>query len=730
MKINIVSTKHRFNNNNAFFNFKLTDLEYLGDKPWSNKVFSCWYKSKYIDVILWNKSSLEKKDEGHGRSVGKNIFFQSGEFLTFTYNNNDFSEWESCINEKLIKYKDIHKNEICVLLGSGETIRKYKKIENAIHFGVNHVNKHINFELDYYFLNDRAGLVKDTGLVKYKVNKMKFYSYYKKKSNFIKYGEGIYPKYKTILDDSKIPYEYIECVSKRDYRKKKFKWFKDLDRYGLGSSVNTMLKLLQISLYMGFKHIILVGCDCSGTYEPVSELWRLAFKETDILYPDVNITIYNPINLNLKPKFNILNIMVLRREKNVIYFNKYLMNKLLSNNWDDAVIEDAYNNKLKLNIVDETIGKGTFLNETNNNNCIYIGEQKIVKYFFNNNIKNVSEYFKTVSFEKIFYKKNIFLDYKKYVEGNNNKMIYMNSRKEISNDKIINISINFNLNSIVIENNGIKESILLGKILYLLKYYKFGFSHKNISDSVLICISNAYHFNLVSTDNLLMESYCDNKFVFRNYDNLVEYLKDNQSEDEEVVESEPDASESEDEEVVDSEPDASESEDEEVVDSEPDASESEDEEVVDSEPDASESEDEEVVESEPDASESEDEEVVDSEPDASESEDEEVVESEPDASESEDEEVVDSEPDASESEDEEVVEINKETLNIEILNDIFINNPQVNDVKSYINGLGKSCYKCKKYYGKKKYTKSQYKLNTGICRTCMNSNNTCLQENQ
>ena len=128
MKINIVSTNHRFNTNNAYFNFKLKDLEYLGDKPWTNKVFSCWYKSKYIDVILWNKSSLGNEDEGHGRSVLKNIFFQTGEFLTFTYDDDDFSEWKSDINKKLLNYKDIHKDEICVLLGAGETIRKYKKI--------------------------------------------------------------------------------------------------------------------------------------------------------------------------------------------------------------------------------------------------------------------------------------------------------------------------------------------------------------------------------------------------------------------------------------------------------------------------------------------------------------------------------------------------------------------------------------------------------------------------
>ena len=47
-------------------------------------------------------------------------------------------------------------------------------------------------------------LLSSKSVLKFKVNKMRFFSYYKKKSNFLKYGEGIYPKFKKDLDEKDV----------------------------------------------------------------------------------------------------------------------------------------------------------------------------------------------------------------------------------------------------------------------------------------------------------------------------------------------------------------------------------------------------------------------------------------------------------------------------------------------------------------------------------------------
>ena len=508
MKINIVSTNH-ISNKKYYFNFKLSDLAYLGDRIWDNKVFKCWYKTKYINVILWKRSSFKDiSDEGHGRSINNDIIFENGEFLTFTYDDTDYSEWESTINKKMEKYKNIHQDKICVLLGSGPSLKKYKKIDNAIHFGVNHINKLVDYDIDYYFLNDWGGVKKDSSVLNFKVNKMRFFSHYKKKSNFIKYGEGIYPKFKKELDDSKFPYEYIECVPKRDARIKDFKWFKHLDKYGLGSSINSMLRILQISLFMGFKHIILVGCDCTEKYTIVLDLWKESFKQVNKLYPNVNIFIYNPVNLTLKPTFNLLNLMILKRKEDKYFLNKYLFNLLFKNNpWKsftyDNLIFKPYNKELVYFESEKEI----------NTNIIYLTQKSILKYLFNFNLNNVSELIVNDITKSIFGKKNIIMDKKLYKSSKINKLLLINEPK-IVHENIIGILINYNENTLIIQNNYKTQTIILGKIIYFLNYYKLPINNKNIIDILILTLRIRILFNIVTSTNICCEELIDKKFFF------------------------------------------------------------------------------------------------------------------------------------------------------------------------------------------------------------------------
>lgn len=506
MKINITSTNHR-SKSNKYFNFKLSDLEYIKDKEWDNKIFNCWYKNKYIYIILWKKSSFNNiLDEGHGRSVDRDVIFDKGEFITFTYDDNDYSEWESKINKKFMKYKNIHTNEICVLLGSGPSLKKYKKIKNAIHFGVNHMNKQIDFDIDYYFLNDWGGVIKDPSVLNYKVNKMRFFSYYKKKSNSLKYGEGIYPKYKNTIIKSKLPFEFIECVPRRDARIKDFKWFRELEKYGLGSSINSMIRILQIALFMGFKHIILVGCDCSGKYNAVLPLWKQSFSEVDRLYNDVNIFVYNSINLHYKPEFNLLNIMILKKEENKYFFNKHLMDILFKkNNWENF----KFNNLIFKNY-DKSYG---YIESENpiNNNIISLTENSIIRYIFNKNLFNVSKIIVNDKLKSMF--NNIVVSYNKDKYNDNYKYILINNTN-IINKNIINVIINFKENIIIINNDNNKEYVILGKIIYFLKYYNINITSNNIVDILILSIRYNCYFNILSNRKLCFQEFID-KYYFK-----------------------------------------------------------------------------------------------------------------------------------------------------------------------------------------------------------------------
>ena len=505
MKINIISTNHNSKKPN-FFNFKLSDLEYLGKRSWTNKVFKCWYQTKYVNIILWDYSSFKNiRDEGHGRSVNNNIIFKEGEHLTFTYDENDYSEWKSTVNKNLLKYKNIHENDICVLLGSGPSLKQYKKIDNAVHFGVNHINKLVDYDIDYYFLNDWVGVKKDSSVLNFKVNKMRFYSYYKKKSNFIEYGEGIYPKYKKELDNSKLPYEYIECVTRRDTNIKKFKWFKNIEKYGLGSSINSMIRIFQLALYMGFKHIIIVGCDCSDTYKRVLKLWKHAFNESNKLYPKVNIFIYNPVNLKLKPTFNLLNIMIIKKNENKYYFNKYLFDRLFKNNtWKSFTFNNlnfkSFNNELGYIESEEEI----------KDNVVKITGDSILKYLFNHNLSKISTLIVSDTIKNIFNKQTIVFERENY--NNSNKLLMINNNT--NHENIINININYKENVIIIQNNYKMQSIILGKIVYFLTYYNIKVTHKNIVDILILAFRFEILFNIISIKKICCEDKIDNKFFF------------------------------------------------------------------------------------------------------------------------------------------------------------------------------------------------------------------------
>ena len=287
---------------------------------------------------------------------------------------------------------------------------------------------------------------------------------------------------------------------------------------------------------MGFKHIILVGCDCTDNYEVVIKLWKEAFIKVDELYPDVNIFIYSPANLKLKPTFNLLNLMILKKEKNKYFLNKNLFDLLFkNNNWEFFTFENLifkpYNNEL---VYFES-------NEIINTNIIILPHKSVLKYLFNFNLKKVSELFINNTITNIFEKNNIILSRDLYKKNSkNNKLVLIN--ENIYHENVINININFNENTLVIHNNYIKQTIILGKILYFLKYYSIKININNVVDILLISLRYQILFNILSTRQLCCEFLIDEIFFFKNKDVnksiIKESLENKQEYDEPYIEDE------------------------------------------------------------------------------------------------------------------------------------------------------------------------------------------------
>ena len=475
MKINIISVSE-----NGNFIFNESDLSYISVNDWHNKVFKCWYVNTFINIkFLYGISG------GVGISVDTFTDFVVGEFITFTYDDKDYSEWKTDINRYLIKYKNIHNNDICVILGNGPTIKKYNKIEGAIHFGMSHIYNYVDFDIDYYFLNDCDDFVKNPNIASYSVNKMKFYSHFKKKSNFIEYGEGIYPKYKKQLDESNVPYEIIDCCTSRDSLIKPFKWFTDIENYTIGtSSKNTGLKILQLALYMGFKHIIMAGCDCSNDYSFLVKRWNNAFTETSRLYDNINISVYNPVNLIAKPRFKSTNIFILEKiDNSSFFFNKYLMDSLFNHSdWDNATILDKHNNELILKYHNTTLGIGRYSHGIEDKSIIKVDTQSLKKELYNIKFKKFKNDILNDYKLSLFNNIKLFTNMSKYEQCDDptKKFLTINKNK-VKNNNIIDFTVENDF--VLITNNTIEtcfssinfdDKILL--ISYILKFLKTKYS--------------------------------------------------------------------------------------------------------------------------------------------------------------------------------------------------------------------------------------------------------------
>lgn len=163
-------------------------------------------------------------------------------------------------HKKILKYKNKHKNEVCYIFGSGPTLNKFKKQEDGIFIGCNHILKHnvIKQNLNYYFFGHgyKIYTTEDSicGNHKKEVdmldNKIKKFCMVSRNNNYTihNFTEN---SIKELENINAIPCDMNLTTLYKDLEEKPF----------LNHSI--IFPCIQFALYAGFTKIYLVGCDCN-----------------------------------------------------------------------------------------------------------------------------------------------------------------------------------------------------------------------------------------------------------------------------------------------------------------------------------------------------------------------------------------------------------------------------------------------------------------------------------
>jgi hypothetical protein len=231
-------------------------------------------------------------------------------------------------HKKLLKYKNIHKGEVCYLFGAGPTLNNFKKQENGIYIGVNHTlqKKEIRDNLKYYFFGH--------GYHYLTREEKKLCSGHKEMVDAL--NHNIVEKFCMVsLNNKFIPQhkftpERVEALSKInaipcDMNLHAF--YTDIHNNSFMNH-SIIFPAVQFALYAGFTKIYLVGCDCTGSFHSkgfshkngnktingalamdekvvgpgghFKGWWEKLYKHKNKHYPNVKIININPVGLKNK----------------------------------------------------------------------------------------------------------------------------------------------------------------------------------------------------------------------------------------------------------------------------------------------------------------------------------------------------------------------------------------------------------------------------------------------
>ena len=210
--------------------------------------------------------------------------------------------------------KNIHENEVAVLVGSGSSI--YEKNtknffdkankEKYIYFVNNQaflfdINKNL-FKTDYFIISDPESLAKTKdNIFQLTPNKMKIAAFWQNVCINQKLRLGFKSKYEAYNK-----YNFCNLNNITNVVLEEFQNIPEINR-------SSVFITLQIILYSGIKKIYLVGCDCNKgntltnnnhNYGVLTNVWKYIYLFLKSNYPDIDIQVVSPKGLkNIIPEY-------------------------------------------------------------------------------------------------------------------------------------------------------------------------------------------------------------------------------------------------------------------------------------------------------------------------------------------------------------------------------------------------------------------------------------------
>ena len=195
------------------------------------------------------------------------------------------------------RYKNIHQGQEIVLVATGPTAKDYKRIDGAIHIGVNRAFQFDGIDLHYLFMQDY-------GVKPY----IKEANQYKPESCTKFYGmldtmpEILIPE-SDVIEANALRYRTdFTPDGKYQYQ---FRYFIDSEQ--LGDYTSVIFPAIQFALWTNPRTIYLVGCDCTKGYfdgqasvysaSHLIPAWHQLKEFARVYYPETKILSINPVGL-------------------------------------------------------------------------------------------------------------------------------------------------------------------------------------------------------------------------------------------------------------------------------------------------------------------------------------------------------------------------------------------------------------------------------------------------
>lgn len=203
------------------------------------------------------------------------------------------------------KYKNKHEGKDFVILATGPTLCRYKKIEDAIHIGV---NKSFLFfpDLDYWFAIDNS-VTNEYHLELQQTHFTKFFGVCSSSNRdhlYLSRNQGKLWNYSDRLISK------FENAEKFYFDHPSESINRDIESQALPDLGSCVFSAVYFALYAGARRIYLVGCDCAanGYFDKTAQSdrfnsdllikgWKNIQYFIECFYPDVEIISVNPVGL-------------------------------------------------------------------------------------------------------------------------------------------------------------------------------------------------------------------------------------------------------------------------------------------------------------------------------------------------------------------------------------------------------------------------------------------------